>query len=52
MILFIGTRSFFVPVNKSLGLHHTLASQRACHKHLAALLARHPLAVLSVLATK
>ena len=33
MILFIGTRSFFGPVNKNLGLHHALASQRACHKH-------------------
>ena len=52
MILFIGTRSYFVQVNKRLGLHHTLASQRACHKHLAALLVLHLLAVLSVLVTK
>lgn len=52
MILFIGTRSLSVQVNKSLGLHHTLASQRACHKHQVALLAHHLSAVLSVLAAK
>ena len=52
MILSIGTHSFFVQVNKNLGLHHTLASQRACHKHQAALLAHHLSAVLSVLVPK